>query len=220
MTPKELREAAQHIVAATDGYIACGMCSGVSESVEAMARHILATVRDDDDEPVSEEWFSLVLSRESSYLFWFGEANSVELSDNGTWGAWKYDQFIVTVKTRGQLPTHTAHTHRTIAAHATGTGHARSAGVARRNRACHADNFDSSASTSFGERTHSQESNSTEKQLHWFHPREERIAPHMAPRLRPASSARIITQDQQPARRSTRSTAVLSRPVIRSCSPR
>lgn len=55
MTAKELRQAAERIVVATDAYAAWGMAPGVSDEVVSMARHILSTVRDDDDDPVTYE---------------------------------------------------------------------------------------------------------------------------------------------------------------------
>ena len=79
--------------------------SGMIEDSKRLAEHILATVRDDDDEPVSEEWFRSVstianifgptIHYQGRYLTWF------------EWGIGYYDNDTdavpVTTTTRGQF---------------------------------------------------------------------------------------------------------------------
>jgi len=55
MTPKELRSAAENFSQASYGYLSSGLLNSDVCAVQSMARHILATVREDDYEPVTEE---------------------------------------------------------------------------------------------------------------------------------------------------------------------
>lgn len=57
MDAKELREAAEHCLATSEGRY-----DGTSIGACLMARYILATMPDDDAEPVTEEWLETMAS--------------------------------------------------------------------------------------------------------------------------------------------------------------
>lgn len=59
-TPKELLESAQHAM----DFAECG-------NTLTLARHILATVRADDDEPMSNEWMNVMWEPSECGLFWW-----------------------------------------------------------------------------------------------------------------------------------------------------
>ena len=76
MNAKELRQAAGEA-------LRCVVYDGDEQAVEVIARHVLATVRDDDDEPSTDEWECTLLREakltlnQSSYVFYFwGDARN------------------------------------------------------------------------------------------------------------------------------------------------
>jgi hypothetical protein len=91
VTSKELVEAAEWI---TQG----GLDPTTSEK---LAEHILATVRADDDEPVTASWFAILLG--SIDRFEFGRGYSVERNENGQWEAWLCGHCLRAIKTKGQF---------------------------------------------------------------------------------------------------------------------
>lgn len=110
MTPKELRAAAEQLLrldCECDSYHGhrCEKC----KTFTPLARHIIATVREDDGEPVTTEWLIEVVPGEPDFdddCFMVGNDISIcKLGDVAKygWEVWCHEYELGSVKTRGQF---------------------------------------------------------------------------------------------------------------------
>lgn len=115
MTAKELRQAAEAVLAdiailqrANNEYkIGNEWCEESIQNETALARHILSTVRDDDDEPVSKEWFDEVIgdpldlqTTEPWFIWWHSTRGLLMGPEGGSVGP---EPLTLPIKTRGQF---------------------------------------------------------------------------------------------------------------------
>lgn len=105
MTPKELRNAAVHTA---DDLVCDRRLNG--DNIMQMCQYILATVREDDGEPLEWKWLATVLnagiSEQDAKLFEIGNhltINEVSNSRGKLHEVYCHFQKVATVKTRGQF---------------------------------------------------------------------------------------------------------------------
>lgn len=105
MNAKELRQAAEitrHFIEREDDDL-----NVIAGHIENIAAHILSTVRDDDDEPVSKEWFEEVIGDpldlqtiEPWFIWWHSTRELLMGPEGGSVGP---EPLTLPIKTRGQF---------------------------------------------------------------------------------------------------------------------
>jgi len=106
MTPRALRNAAETVIGSQDHPSGWG---GMICDAKRIARYILATEREDDDEPVTTEWLVEVVPGEPDYesdcFMVVADISICKIGDieKYGWEVWCHEYELGSVKTRGQL---------------------------------------------------------------------------------------------------------------------
>ena len=99
MTAKELRQAAENVLGIVND--PPGWTAKIIDS-KRLASHVLATVRDDDDEPVTEEWLGTVKPSRPFITHVGPDVIDAHYCHNGTY-YWGFSTKHLWEMTRGQF---------------------------------------------------------------------------------------------------------------------